>query len=390
MEPSHPRHSELSPPVGYNEWGKQELRDFLTAHPEIRVTKRNFPHGWVKGCEAKARRIIDQHYEKRRKGTGFETAPQVSPYDQIFRTLGLHPLEVYLKFASKLSGVYTTNSTHADLTIPFNSALAECRAAHAEAAHAEASKGDDDAEASEGDDGAAPAEDGAAPAEDGDHAAEEDDEDDDAMNARQAQCKRKAAAKRSNKKHQHQQKTINAEDDAKFSSLGIKAADLKDLQDVVLGTTAMARMEVDLKVHGHFEKRRLLCHSKKSDNVMYFWCYCQGAYLTDVQFQAKEEKRRLNETPHNDPAGEQAAHDEETKRITKYGCESQCCSIIFKYDSKARDWKCSQCTDQQCRRTDLKRTKQKGSIAYKNIDLFPVNSPPLFFKKVYDHFFHRL
>jgi len=86
----------------------------------------------------------------------------VSPYDQIFRTLGLHPLEVYLKFASKLSGVYTTNSTHADLTIPFNSALAECRAAHAEAAHAEASKGDDDAEASEGDDGAAPAEDGAA------------------------------------------------------------------------------------------------------------------------------------------------------------------------------------------------------------------------------------
>ncbi|EGB03454.1 hypothetical protein AURANDRAFT_68005 [Aureococcus anophagefferens] len=118
---------------------------------------------------------------------------------------------------------------------------------------AEASKGDDDAEASEGDDGAAPAEDGAAPAEDGDHAAEEDDEDDDAMNARQAQC-----------------------------------------------TTAMARMEVDLKVHGHFEKRRLLCHSKKSDN-----------------FQAKEEKRRLNETPHNDPAGEQVAHDEETKRITK-------------------------------------------------------------------------
>jgi hypothetical protein len=63
----------------------------------------------------------------------------VSPYDQIFRTLGLHPLEVYLKFASKLTGVYTTNGTLAHLTIPFKSALAECRAAHAEAAHAEAS-----------------------------------------------------------------------------------------------------------------------------------------------------------------------------------------------------------------------------------------------------------
>ena len=77
MEPSHPRHSELSPPEGYNEWGKQELRDFLTAHPEIRYTRPQLPHGWVKGCEAKARKIIDKYYEKRRKGTEFETAPQV-------------------------------------------------------------------------------------------------------------------------------------------------------------------------------------------------------------------------------------------------------------------------------------------------------------------------
>lgn len=59
-----------------------------------------------------------------------------------------------------------------------------------------------------------------------------------------------------------------------------------------------------------------------------------------------------------------------------YFSHRACCSIIFKYDSKARDWKCYQCTDQKCSRTDLERTRQMGLIAYKNIDLFPVNSPP--------------